>query len=618
MSLIAGVGRFRMRQLVCAMFAVLVAPLVNAADAVPVESENPPAAVVATPASVEESTASVIGEAKDAISQAKANGTAKKESAPASLEEVGGTLESLLKTLINNGVLSAEAAEVLVRDAKDKAAKKESTADPVRVVRVPYLPEFAKAQIRDDIRSGLRTDVVQDVIEHAKSQQWGIQNALPGWVSRIKLSGDFRLRGEGVLMDNANTAPESFQYFDVVRANAGGDVTTAPINTQIDRQRLRERVRLGLDARVTESVRATFRLSTGNTSDPVSTNQTLGNTGGRYAVVLDQGYLKYDFTDFDGQNFLTLSGGRMPNPFFGSELVWDADLNFEGVAATYRNPLKFGGDLYDRVENDRQLFLTVGAFPIQEVELSKRDKWLYGGQLGFEKSMLSQTKATIALGYYRFSNITGQAQTTLNEYNNRTAAFSAPGFAQRGNIYFDINSEVPLSPEQRKSIYALAADYHELNLTASLDLATFAPYHVIVTADYVRNLGYDEAAVKERTHGVCYRSGLQAAGSQLDSCVAAKVQGYGLRVAIGWPHISKYGDWRITGEYRSLQRDAVLDAFADSDFHLGGTDARGWTLNGEFGLRDNTWVSVKWLTADAIDNAALGVDVLQVDLNAKF
>ena len=615
MNMKNGSAEFKARRWVLAIAAALVVPGAYAEGESAAGAASPEAV---QPASIEQSTAAVINEAKEAISQAQANSTAKAETPPpATLEAVDGTLESLIKTLVSGGVLSAEAAEKLVQDAREKAAKNAKPVESVKVVRVPYLPESTKAQMRDDIRNNLRSDVVHDVIEHAKTQQWGIANALPGWVNRIKLSGDFRVRGEASFFDNSNVDYDTFQYFDVVKANAGGDYTTGPINTQVDRQRLRERARLALDARVTDNVRATFRLTTGNTTDPVSTNQTLGNYGGRYSVVFDQSYLKYDFTNFEGYDFLSLLGGRMPNPFVGSELVWDADLNFEGVAATYRSPLKFGGGLYDMVENDQQFFLTVGAFPLQEVELSKKDKWLYGGQLGFEKTLLSQTKASVALGYYYFKNMTGQAQTTINEYQNRTSAFGAPGFEQRGNVFFDINNQVPLSADQRRSLYALAADYHELNLTGSVDWATFAPYHVVVTADYVKNLGYDEAAVRERTRGVCFRSGMVSV-TRYDDCIAPKVYGYDVRVAVGWPHIAKYGDWRVTGEYRMLQRDAVLDAFADSDFRLGGTDSRGWILTGEYGLRDNTWLTVKWLTADAIDGERLGIDVLQVDLNAKF
>jgi hypothetical protein len=89
-------------------------------------------------------------------------------------------------------------------------------------------------------------------------------------------------------------------------------------------------------------------------------------------------------------------------------------------------------------------------------------------------------------------------------------------------------------------------------------------------------------------------------------------------VAVGWPLVLERYRWRVTFAYKYLEADAVLDAFTDSDFHLGGTDAKGWILGGEYAVLDNTWITLRWITADAIDGAPFGVDVLQLDLNAKF
>ena len=82
--------------------------------------------------------------------------------------------------------------------------------------------------------------------------------------------------------------------------------------------------------------------------------------------------------------------------------------------------------------------------------------------------------------------------------------------------------------------------------------------------------------------------------------------------------MKEWGDWQVFGAYKYLQRDAVVDAFTDSDFALGGTDAKGYILGGLAGLARNTWVRVRWLSTNAIDGPPRAVDVLQVDLNAKF
>ena len=65
----------------------------------------------------------------------------------------------------------------------------------------------------------------------------------------------------------------------------------------------------------------------------------------------------------------------MPNPFFSTDMVWDKDLNLEGLS------MELTSDTL--LSNSWNLFLTAGAFPLEEVELRSSEKWLYGGQVGF-------------------------------------------------------------------------------------------------------------------------------------------------------------------------------------------------------------------------------------------
>jgi hypothetical protein len=62
----------------------------------------------------------------------------------------------------------------------------------------------------------------------------------------------------------------------------------------------------------------------------------------------------------------------------------------------------------------------------------------------------------------------------------------------------------------------------------------------------------------------------------------------------------------------------VLDAYADSDFHGGGTDAEGWTLGFEYGLTRAASLQFRYMSADEIDGPPLAIDVVQLDLNARF
>jgi hypothetical protein len=84
------------------------------------------------------------------------------------------------------------------------------------------------------------------------------------------------------------------------------------------------------------------------------------------------------------------------------------------------------------------------------------------------------------------------------------------------------------------------------------------------------------------------------------------------------PEVNRRHYWQVFGAYKYLERDAVLDAFNDSDFHLGGTNNKGFILGGLYGLDRNVSVGLRWLSSSQIDGPPLSMDVLQIDLNAKF
>jgi hypothetical protein len=133
-------------------------------------------------------------------------------------------------------------------------------------------------------------------------------------------------------------------------------------------------------------------------------------------------------------------------------------------------------------------------------------------------------------------------------------------------------------------------------------MARFSPIHVIVNAEYARNIGFDRSEILQRT------------GSDVEE----KNEAYGVNLTVGWPKVTKRRDWQLFTGWKHVERDSVLDAFTDSDFHLGGTDAEGWVIGGSYGIAEDTALKVRWISTDAIDGPPLGIDTLQVDVNSKF
>jgi hypothetical protein len=222
-----------------------------------------------------------------------------------------------------------------------------------------------------------------------------------------------------------------------------------------------------------ENAQVGIRLSTGSSTNPVSENQTLGNYDNRLTTTLDRAYLKYQSADLGS---VTL--GRFENPFVSTELMWAADLSFDGVVGKLRP--NFGWNT--------KPFLTFLASPVQEIDLGTHNKYLFAWQGGVDQPLGSSTVGHLALSYYRYTGIEGVVSplsTSLYEY-------TAPAFAQQGNTYYNISSD-PTRP-----LLGLASSFHIAELVGSVDTQVYGPYHAILTGDYVKNLAFNEKAVSER------------------------------------------------------------------------------------------------------------------------
>ena len=66
------------------------------------------------------------------------------------------------------------------------------------------------------------------------------------------------------------------------------------------------------------------------------------------------------------------------------------------------------------------------------------------------------------------------------------------------------------------------------------------------------------------------------------------------------------------------ESDAIVDGFTDSDFGGGGTNLQGYTIGGQLALSPHVWLTLRWLSANAIAGPTYKNDIIQFDLNAKF
>jgi len=518
------------------------------------------------------------------------------------LEKLRATVVGLINTLVKNGVMSREQADAMMREAQRAADTQLAAAPPPdigpdgkKIVRVPYVPEAVRTQMREQITA--------EVLAKTRGTGAAAPAGLTDAGSRFQVSGDIRLRAESIQQGSDNS--KALDYKVGVLTRAADVYLDSNTNTQDDLDRTRIRARLGLLFAVNEQVTAGVTLSTGGLTGPTSTNQTMasgsaqGSYFNRYTLSLDRA-----FVAMEPLQGLRLVGGRFANPFMSTDLVWADDLNFEGFAASYKMPLN----------NQLKGFASAGWFPLSFNSGSTSDRSLMGIQGGVDWRFGSQANTLkVAMALYDYSGITGIKETTTATDASGYVVRSEYGanYRQRGNTLFVINS-VPAGDQA--SNWGLASGFRELDLTASLDLALQDKIHLVLTGDVVTNLDFSRSKIRNRT-------GLDVSdGSDL---------GYMLKAQLGMPVISEAADWNVSVGYRRLGSDAVLDAFTSSDFGRGGTNNKGFTLGGSYGISKNTWLSARWMSSDLVDSMVpshngkskpikFGVDTLQLDLNVRF
>jgi hypothetical protein len=77
-------------------------------------------------------------------------------------------------------------------------------------------------------------------------------------------------------------------------------------------------------------------------------------------------------------------------------------------------------------------------------------------------------------------------------------------------------------------------------------------------------------------------------------------------------------EWNIALGYKYLQPDAMLDGLTDQNFHLGGTNAKGFILTADYGIAPRTWLSARYFGAKQVYGPPFTIDVVQFEVNTKF
>ena len=190
-----------------------------------------------------------------------------------------------------------------------------------------------------------------------------------------KFNGDFRVRYEYTTAGNGSLALSR----EVVRLRAG---VTYPLREDI-------------------TVRA--RVATGDPDDPNSTDVTLSSFVNDFAVSLDIASIEVSRRHWGAM------AGKFTNPFQYTELVWDGDVNPQGVGGR----LMFG----DRTKVSGTL---TGLYFIVDQQVNNLSSDMAGGQFAVAAPS-GQWRMTGAVGYYNYNirslSAAGSGDTRSNRLN---------------------------------------------------------------------------------------------------------------------------------------------------------------------------------------------------------
>ena len=558
--------------------------------------------------------------------------------AAASATPTGSTVVNLIKLLVKRGVLTQQNATELIAEAQNEAAHPGAAAaggvgGAAKVVNaptqpgdvaVPYVPQVVRDQIRDEVK--------QEVVAQAKAENWAQPNTFPDWVSRIHLTGDLRVRSQYDFYSPRNVT--GLTNFAAINRGSPIDInpntSTAPfptLNTTQDRDnQLSIRARLGVIADISSQLTAGLQLASGNDNQPVSTTSLLGGGWGKNNIWLNQAYLKYQpFT------WMSVTAGRFENPFFSSDLLYSNDLQFDGIAANFRH-LMPGRD-------DVTLFGTLGVFPIQYSSDSflaqnpdapgGTTQWMAGGQVGAEWKINEQNRVKGAIAYYDFMNMKGQLSAPCAVYLGATTCSTdnqAPQFLQKGNTLValrNIAQNPTLAPGETPDpqLFGLAYNYRLFDAKLQWDTKIADRFKLRLDGEYVNNLAYNSnkafaAGAAPVINNYNNESGSSTTVTQAD--YKSGGSGFMFKATFGEPETLEKGQWNFSVTYKYLEPDATLDAFVDPDFNLGGTNAKGYILGAQYAVARDAWLQARWLSAREVYGPPLSIDVLQLEMNARF
>ena len=463
-----------------------------------------------------------------------------------------------------------------------------------------------KRVITDQEAEEVRTELAKDA---ASTSAGKLKLSEP--VTELELYGDARVR------------------YEIRNGNSGAPSTlvTNPDDAQ-QRNRARYRLRLGLKGKLIDDWFFGIRLETSTSHR--STNVTFGDDSGPFGKTSDGAFVGQAYLGYKGIKGLTLTAGRLPNPFVSTSMVWDGDINPEGLTQQYKKtfnlslggggsstasaesyskdgksmgaaevaaePYKMAIDVFANfgqfVYDDRNPENPIGPNPVSSGrEIPENDAYLLGYQVGAKFNFTKDIYFQLAPTLYHYTGY-GDSFNTL---------FSGdPSFRDTATP----PQTVALNQTGINSLLVF-------NMPAEFGFkAGKIPMRIF--SDFAVNLDAEDRA--------------EAAGHP-----DKDGERYAYQIGIGAGKIKARGDWQLAAFWQHAEQFALDPNLVDSDIFDSRVNMEGIALQAGYAVTDAVTFNLTYAYGEQIDNELgtggigdIGVNPLreyqlfQADLNFKF
>jgi hypothetical protein len=425
-------------------------------------------------------------------------------------------------------------------------------------------------------------------------------------ITEVELYGDIRVR------------------YETRQGETGPPSTLDRSNDTLKRSRERYRLRLGLRGTLADDWYFGLRLET--STNPRSSNVTFGDDSGPFGKAADSIGVGQAYLGYSGFRDIRLTAGKMPNPFVTTLMVWDGDINPEGLAEQWKHTfnLSFGGGQTTTPAADyskdgksaapitsEPTRMTIDVFanfaqfvyddanpenPLGPRSVSSgrlvpnSDAWLFGWQLGAKFNFTKTTYLQLAPTLYNYSGAGDTFFTFFSGDPDRVAG-NPPVRVPRNQTGID-----------SLLIYDMPTEFgwtmHDI------------PFRLF--GDFAVNLDADDRALK---------AGHPDKGDQR----------YAYQIGLGIGKIKAKHDWELKGWYQHTEQYSLDPNLVDSDFFDSRVNMEGFVLQAGYALSDAVVFNLSYGYGNQVDrdlgtggvgdiplNPLRNYQIFQADLNVKF